>query len=66
MTLEGLTWIVVVNGLVQLAGLMVGVVVLIRNHRQIMRMARDLTGLVHQENEKTRARLDELFHPESR
>ncbi len=62
MTLEGLTWIVVMNGLVQLAGL----VVMIRNHREIVRMSRGVAGLVYQESEKTRARLDELLGPGSR
>jgi hypothetical protein len=62
MTLEGLTWIVVVNGLVQLAGF----IVMIRDHRGIVRMARGLAGLVDQESEKTRARLDELLGPDAR
>ena len=59
---DGLTWIVVVNGPVQLAGL----VVIIRDHREIVRMTRGVAGLVDQESEKTRARLDELFGPHSR
>ncbi|MGH7334278.1 MAG: hypothetical protein ACREKS_16345 [Candidatus Rokuibacteriota bacterium] len=62
MTLEGLSWIVIANGLVQLAGL----VMMIRNHREIVRMTRGLAGLVYQESEKTRARLDELLGPASR
>ena len=62
MTLEGLTWIVVVNGLVQLAGF----IVMIRNHREIVRMTRGVAGLVYQESEKTRARLDELFRRDLR
>ena len=66
MTLEGLTWIVVVNGLVQLAGLIVIVVVSVRNHREIVRMTRGVAGLVYQESEKTRARLDEFLGPRSR
>ena len=66
MTLESLTWIVVVNGLVQLAGLLVIVTVSVRNHREIVRMMRGVAGLVYQESEKTRARLDELLGPGSR
>jgi len=66
MTLESLTWIVVVNGLVQLAGLLVIVTVSVRNHREIVRMMRGVAGLVCQESEKTWARLDELFGPGSR
>jgi hypothetical protein len=62
MTLEGQTWIVVVNGLVQLAGF----IVMIQNHREIVRMARGVAGLVYQESEKTRARLDELFRRDFR
>jgi hypothetical protein len=62
MTLDALTWIVGVNGLVQLGGL----VVMIRNHREIVRMTRGLVGLVHQESEKTRARLDEVLGSRSR
>jgi hypothetical protein len=62
MTLEGLTWIVLVNGLVQLAGFMV----MVRNHREIVRMTRSVAGLTYQESEKTRARLDELLGPDSR
>jgi hypothetical protein len=62
MTLEGLSWIVIANGLVQLAGL----ILMIRNHREIVRMTRGLAGLVYQESEKTRARLDELLGPASR
>jgi hypothetical protein len=62
MTFEGLSWIVIANGLVQLAGL----ILMIRNHREIVRMTRGLAGLVYQESEKTRARLDELLGPASR
>lgn len=56
MTLEGLTWIVVVNGLVQLAGL----VILLLGQRDIARMLRVVAALVYQEEDKTRARLEEL------
>jgi hypothetical protein len=62
MPLEGLTWIVVVNGLVQLAGF----IVMIQNHREIVRMTCGVTSLVYQESEKTRARLDELFRRDLR
>jgi hypothetical protein len=62
MTLEGLSWIVIANGLVQLAGL----ILMIRNHREIVRMTRGLAVLVYQESEKTRTRLDELLGPASR
>ena len=55
MTLEGVTWIVVINGLVQLAGLVILGVVLIRGQRDIARMTRAVVGLVYQEEEKTRA-----------
>ncbi len=66
MTLEGLSWIVITNGLVQLAALILGLILMIRNHREIVRMTRGLAGLVYQESEKTRARLDELLGPASR
>lgn len=60
MTLEGLTWIVVVNGVVQLAGLVILGVYLHRGHREILRMTRAVAGLVYQEEEKTRTRLEDL------
>ena len=69
MTLEGLSWIVIVNGLVQLAGLVAIIVMAVqahREHREIMRLSRGVAGLVYQENEKIRARLDELFGSGSR
>src|SRR6059036_896434 len=64
MTLQGLSWIVIANGLVQLAGLLAIIVMAVqahREHREIMRLSRGVAGLVYQENEKIRARLDELF-----
>ncbi len=61
-TLAGVTWIVEVNGLIQLSGL----VVIIRYNRQLARMSRAVAGLVYQESDKTRARLDELFGRDSR
>jgi hypothetical protein len=66
MMLEGLSWIVIANGLVQLAGLIIMLMIMVRNHREIVRMTRGLAGLVYQESEKTRARLDELLGPASR
>ena len=66
MTLEGLAWIVIVNGLVQLAGLIVMLVMMIRGHREIVRMTGGVAGLVYQESEKTRTRLDELLGHHSR
>jgi hypothetical protein len=61
MTLDGLSWIVIVNGVVQLSGLLLLGVVLVRGHREVVRMSRAVAGLVYQESEKTRARIDELF-----
>jgi hypothetical protein len=66
MTLEGLSWIVIANGLVQLTGLVIMLIMMIRNHREMVRMTRGVAGLVYQESERTRARLDELFGPASR
>ena len=69
MTLEGLSWIVIANGLVQLAGLLAIIVMAVQahwEHREIMRLSRGVAGLVYQENEKIRARLDELFGSGSR
>jgi hypothetical protein len=62
MTLAGVSWIVVVNGLIQLSWL----VVIIRYERQFARMTRAVAGLVYQESDKTRARLDELSGREVR
>jgi len=68
MTFEGLTWIVVVNGAVQLAGLVLLGVFLIRGQSEIVRglqeitrMTRAMAGLVYQEEEKTRALLQDLL-----
>jgi hypothetical protein len=61
MTLEGLTWIVVVNGIVQLAGLVLLGVLLTRGQREIARITRAVAGLVYQEEEKTRTRVEELL-----
>jgi hypothetical protein len=69
MTLEGVTWIVVVNGLVQLAGFVVIIALGVqghREHREFLRMNRALAGLMYPESEKTGARLDELFGQRSR
>ncbi|HEV8437571.1 MAG TPA: hypothetical protein VGT40_05715 [Methylomirabilota bacterium] len=65
MTHEAL-WIVVINGLVQLAGLVVIITLGVKGHRELTRMTRGVAGLVYQESEKTRARLDELFGRSSR
>lgn len=61
MTLEGLTWIVVVNGLAQLAGLVLLGVFLVRGQQEIARMTRAVAGLVYQEEEKTRAVIKDLL-----
>jgi len=61
MTLEGLTWIVVVNGLVQLAGLVLLGIFLGRGQREIARMTRAVAGLVYQEEEKTRTLIKDLL-----
>ena len=61
MTFEGLTWIVVVNGAVQLAGLVFLGVFLSRGLQEITRMTRAMAGLVYQEEEKTRALLQDLL-----
>ena len=65
-TLEDLSWIVIANGLVQLSGLVLMIVITIRGQREIVRMTRAVAGLVYQESERTRARLDELFGPSAR
>lgn len=64
MTLGGLTLIVVLNGVVQLAGLVLLGVFLIRGQQDIARMTRAVAGLVYQEEEKTRTLLKELLSPE--
>lgn len=68
MTLDGLSWIVIANGLVQLAGLVVMIVIAVhgirkteREHLEIMRLSRSVAGLTYQETEKIRAKLDELL-----
>ena len=47
-------------------GLVVIVVLGVRGHRELVRMVRSVAGLVYQESEKTRARLDEVFGRGSR
>ncbi len=67
MTLEGLGWIVFVNGVVQLAGLVIlilGQRAIARSAEEIARMTRAVAGLVYQEEEKTRALLKELLSRE--
>lgn len=61
MTLEGLTWIVVVNGLVQLAGLVLLGVFLIRSQRELVRLFKVVGNLVYQEEKKTRTLLKDLL-----
>lgn len=61
MTLDNLSWIVIVNGLVQLSGLLLLGIILVRDYREMVRISRAVAGLVYQESEKTRARIDELF-----
>lgn len=60
MTLQDLSWIVVVNGLAQLTGLVLLGAILIRGQREIARIARAVGAMVYQEEEKTRTRLEEL------
>lgn len=57
MTLDGLGWIVVVNGIVQLVGL----IVLVLGQRDIARITRAVAGLVYQEGQKTRTLLSEML-----
>jgi hypothetical protein len=66
MTLKNLGWIVIANGLVQLAGLLLLGVFLVRGHREVVRMTRAVAGLVYQESERTRARIDEVLRHPSR
>jgi len=61
MTLEGLAWIVVVNGVVQLAGL----VILILGQREIARRVRPLASFIYQEEKKTRILLNDFLSRES-
>jgi len=57
MTLDGLTWIIVGNGVVQLVGL----VILIRGQRDMVRTVRAVAGLVYQEEQKTRLLVRDLL-----
>ena len=61
MTLQDLSWVVIVNGLVQLGGLVVILVIGIRHYRELVRLDRAIAGLVYQESETTRAYLDQFF-----
>jgi hypothetical protein len=65
-THEELSWIVIANSVVQLAGLVVIIALAIRGFRESARLSRAIAGLLSQESEKTRARLDELLGPQSR
>jgi ABC-type phosphate transport system auxiliary subunit len=58
-TLEGLAWIILVNGVLEVAGLALVGVVVVRSRRGLDRFIRAVAGLVYQESEKTRARIDE-------
>lgn len=69
MTVGDVGWIVIVNGLVQLSGLLaLGFLAVrgLRELREVARMTRAVAGLVHQESDTTRTRLDELLGPRSR
>lgn len=51
MTLEGLSWIVITNGVVQLTGLVVMIVIAVyglrktaREHHELMRLSRGVAG----------------------
>lgn len=66
MSLEGLSWIVIANGIIQLTGLVVIIAIAVRGDRDLARLSRGVAGLVYQESEKTRARLDELLGPRPR
>lgn len=57
MTPDGLTWIIVGNGVVQL----VGFVILIRGQRDMVRTVRAVAGLVYQEEQKTRLLVRDLL-----
>lgn len=64
MTHEGLAALFVVGAVVHLAVLGFAIWAVIdvgRMTREVVRMTRAVAGLVYQEEEKTRARLDELF-----
>jgi hypothetical protein len=65
MIVDSLSWIVIVNGLVQLSGLLLLGIFLVRGHREVVRMSRAVAGLVYQESEKTRAHLDEALRRRS-
>jgi hypothetical protein len=68
MSLADLGWIVIVNGLVQLAGLLVLVILAVKGLRavsDISRMVRAVAGLVVQEEEKTRGLVQELLRREA-
>jgi hypothetical protein len=60
-TVEGLAWIVLANGVLQIAGLALLGLVVVRSRRDLDRLIRAVAGLVYQESEKTRARIDEVF-----
>lgn len=55
-----LSTIVIVNWVIQLTGLVVLVALFIHGYRELHRLGRATAGLVYQENEKTRERIDEI------
>jgi hypothetical protein len=60
-TLEGLAAIVLANALLELAGLAILGLTVVRSRRDLHRVIRAVAGLVYQESEKTRARMDEVL-----
>jgi hypothetical protein len=68
MSLADLGWMVFVNGLAQLAGLLVLVLLAVRGLRamaDLSRMVRAVAGLVIQEEERTRGLIQELLRREA-
>ena len=66
MTHEDLSWLVILNGAIQLSGLAVILTIGFRWYRELVRLHRVTGALIAQESDKMRARLDELFGPHSR
>ena len=56
-----LSMIVVIHAVIQLLGLVALVVLFIRGWRQMTRIGRATAALIYQENDKTRARVDEVL-----
>lgn len=57
MPTDSLPWLIVLNGAVQLAGLVLLALITIRGHRELARIGRAIAGHVIQEEEKTRAEI---------